>query len=98
MAGNITRFLAILGALYQRASYFGPVDIGVAVTGLKGAVSFAGRWDRLSTPYPRDEFRRIRRIAAGTLAEEPRQATMALVDDLVEASAGSHYDVFHPPQ
>ena len=44
VAGNITRFLAILGSLYGRAGYFGPVDVGVAVTGLKDALSSADLW------------------------------------------------------
>ena len=92
----VTRFLAILGGLYARAGYFAPVGVGVAVTGLKDALSSADRWDRMRTPYPREEFRRVRRLAAGALASEPRKAAMALVGDLVEASAGPHYDVFTP--
>jgi len=96
VAGNVTRFLAILGGLYARAGYFAPVGVGVAVTGLKDALSSADRWDRMRTPYPREEFRRVRRLAAGALASEPRKAAMALVGDLVEASAGPHYDVFTP--
>jgi len=94
VAGNITRFLAILGGLYDRAGYFAPVGVGVAVTGLKDTVSSAGRWDRMRTPYPSEEFRRVRRLPAGALASEPRKAATALVGDLVEASAGPHFDVF----
>lgn len=96
VAGNVTRFLAILGGLYARAGYFAPVGIGVAVTGLKDAVSHADRWDRLSTPYPKDDFRRVRRLAASALASEPRESAMALVGDLVEASTGPYFDVFAP--
>lgn len=94
VAGNITRFLAILGSLYERAGYFGPVDVGVAVTGLKDALSNAGRWDSWPTPYPRPEYRRPGRFTAVELDREPRRAAMELVGRLIQASAGSHYDPF----
>src|SRR5262249_38215915 len=36
IAGNTTRFLTLLGGLYKLTRYIGGVDIGVALTGLKG--------------------------------------------------------------
>ena len=41
VAGNLTRFLKMLGGLYERAGYRGPVDLGVVITGLQGAISSA---------------------------------------------------------
>ena len=39
LAGLTTRFLRVMGDLYAAAAYFGQVDIGLAVTGLEGALS-----------------------------------------------------------
>jgi len=94
VAGNITRFLAILGSLYERGGYFGPVDVGVAVTGLEDALSSADLWGSWPSPYPRPEYRRTRRLTAVELDREPRHAAMELVGRLIEASAGAHYDPF----
>ncbi len=79
VAGNITRFLAILGSLYERAGYLGPVDVGVGVTGLKDALSSADLWGAWPSPYPRPEYRRTRRLTAVELEREPRRAAMELV-------------------
>lgn len=98
VAGNITRFLAVLGSLYERAGYFGPVDVGVAVTGLQDAVSSAARWDSWPSPYPRPEYRRTRRLTAVELERAPRRASIELVGRLIEATAGVHYDPFADTQ
>jgi hypothetical protein len=39
VAGLTVRFLSVLGGLYDAAGYLGPVDVGVAVTGMRGGVS-----------------------------------------------------------
>jgi len=48
IAGNLTAFLAAIGALLAQANYLGPVDLGVAATNLDGAVS-VGRHEHMTS-------------------------------------------------
>ena len=41
IAATLSGFYALAGELYQRASYLGPVDIGIAVTGITGVTSMS---------------------------------------------------------
>ncbi len=95
-AGNVARFLAILGGLYERAGYLGPVDLGVAVTGLHGALSsaLASSHNPFTHPYPKPAFRRVRTVSAAELRNANRRVTMELVGRLIEASASPAFDPF----
>lgn len=68
IAGNVETFLALMHDVYSVAGYHGHVDIGVALTGLRGATSQFGRYGR-RFPYPTDEYARTERVAAGELSE-----------------------------
>ena len=98
MAGLTARFMSVLGGLYAAAAYLGPVDTGLAVTGIGGAVS-----SRLSSnifsrhfphPYERDEYRRTGRFPAATLHTDPRGAARKLVLPLTQAITTEQYDPF----
>ncbi len=69
VAGLTAKFLAVMGGLYAAGGYLGPVDVGVAVTGLRGGASYFLRnspWvDR--TPYNKDQYRRTERLLASQL-------------------------------
>ena len=47
IAGLTTRTLFILGSIYKAASYLGPVDVGVAITGISGLPVYSVRVSRL---------------------------------------------------
>ncbi len=91
IAGNTTRFLALLGQLYEKARYTAPVDLGLAVTGIRGSTPFTQdvRLQHLTPPYDRDDYRRTCRASALVLQEEPvgsaRQLTMPLFDAMSQA-------------
>jgi hypothetical protein len=78
--GNLTRFLAMMGELYARTGYGGPVDVGVAVTGLDGAASheamISSGWVH---PYHAADYRRTAHVAADQLACD----RAAVIDQLV---------------
>lgn len=97
-AGLTAKALAVLGALYDAASYLGPVDAGLAVTGLAGGVSShlnsRGVLGISARPYDRDEYRRTGRFSASTLVDEPRSAARALVLPLARATTRESYDPF----
>lgn len=93
-----TRMFAVVGALYQKALYAGPVDIGVAVTGLvnKPIYSAAHGMSFNSTAMPvpfSDDYQRTARVLASELVTDPIGAAHELVMPLVEALAPT-YDPF----
>ena len=98
VAGLTTRFLSVLGGLYAAGEYLVPVDTGLAVTGLKGAMSFNLSNDILSRyslqPYERDEYRRTGQFPAAALSDDPRVAARKLVLPLTRAITGERYDPF----
>lgn len=101
VAGFTTRFLHVLGGLYAAGAYLGPVDVGVAVTGLRGAVSSHLADDIMTRharqPYERDEYRRTGRFLALDLSQDPRSAARRLVLPLVRAITQESYDPFSWP-
>ena len=98
VAGLTARFLSVLGGLYAAGAYLGPVDTGLAVTGLRGAVSSNLSSHILSRhflqPYERDEYRRTGQFPAAALNDDPRAAARKLVLPLTWAITGERYDPF----
>jgi hypothetical protein len=96
VAGLTAKFLAVMGGLYAAGGYLGPVDVGMAVTGLKGGVSYLLRdnpWiDR--TPYNKDWYRRTERLPASQLVGDSRGAARMLVSPLLRAITRESYDPF----
>lgn len=87
VAGVTTRGLVLAGELYQKSRHLGMVDIGVAVTGLKGSIPNPGRslLFSSSTPYGRDEYRRTTRTSAATLKDDPMSVAEGLLLPLFNA-------------
>jgi len=98
VAGLTARFMSVLGGLYAAGAYLGPVDAGIAVIGLEGALSSAlaenvyTRHSRSS--YDRAEYRRTGRFPATILTQDPRHAARRLVTPLTRAITGERYDPF----
>jgi hypothetical protein len=105
IVGLTVRFLALLGRLYAAADYLGPVDTGVAVVGVQGAVSailttrYGGGYYRLGTPmhYDRNTYRRTGRFAAGGLLDDPHGAARSLTERLYRTTSGGAYEPFAQP-
>jgi hypothetical protein len=96
VAGLTVKFLAVMGRLYAAGGYLGQVDVGLAVTGLRGSVSYHLR-DNLwieRTPYNKDRYRRTERLSAPTLSSDPRGAASKLVLPLIRAITRESYDPF----
>jgi hypothetical protein len=98
VAGLTARFLRVLGGLYAAGAYLGPVDVGLAVTGLEGALSFKLSQNLTSRfflqPYDRTEYRRTERFLASILRDDPRSAAKKLVLPLTRAVTREQYDPF----
>lgn len=96
VAGLTARFLAVLGGLYAAGGYFGPVDVGLVVTGLKGGISYvlSQRIGVNPRPFDKDRYRRTERLSATTLMNDPRGAASKLVLPLARAITRESYDPF----
>jgi hypothetical protein len=88
VAGNLEAFFAVMAMLYEAAGYYGSVDVGVAVTGIKGAKSYrATQGFNIGPAYPSDRFTRTDRVAAGQLKAADVVA-YGLLRDLFDAATG----------
>lgn len=98
VAGLTARFLALFGGLYEAGNYLGPVDVGLAVTGLEGGVSFALQDHMVLKhrlhPYDNDKYLRTGRFMAPTLHDDPRAAARNLVLPLTRVITLGRYDPF----
>lgn len=85
-----------MGGLYAAGGYLGPVDMGLAVTGLKGGVSYIlhSRIGVDPTPYDKDQYRRSERLSASMVSSDPRGAARKLVLPLLRAITRESYDPF----
>src|SRR5215208_4473400 len=96
VAGLSARFLAVLGGLYAAGGYLGPVDVGLAVTGLRDGIScvLSQRIGVHPRPYDKDQYRRTERLSAATLINDPRSAARKLILPLTRAITRESYDPF----
>ncbi|HSH79971.1 MAG TPA: ATP-binding protein [Herpetosiphonaceae bacterium] len=102
IAGLATRLLRLLGELYAVAGYLGPVDVGLAVTGLQDGVSAylaqrvsQGAYFRDDAPrYTRDQYRRAERFPAVELLQHPAGAARRLTEPLYRVTSNSWYEPF----
>jgi hypothetical protein len=98
VAGLTTRTLFILGSLYKAARYLGPVDVGVAVTGLSGYPLYSAHPEYrnlVGQPLPRTEdYRRTARVLAHELEANPRRISRSLVLPLIHQVTSGAYDPY----
>jgi hypothetical protein len=96
VAGLTSRFLAVLGGLYAAGGYLGPVDVGLAVTGLRGGISnVVSQWIGVEPePFDKDQYRRTERFSAPILSNDPRGSARKLVLPLTQAITRERYDPF----
>lgn len=85
------------GALLRACGYAGPVDVGLHIGGLRGAISAAwlgrlGPGIHDGAPYSEDEYRATRRVWAGILSESPIVIASGLVRPLSRVTAGEGFD------
>lgn len=74
IAGNLDALFATTSGILREAGYRGPVDVGVALTGMRGGVSYAAgqHWGSDPQPYPDFAFRATSRIDIDELRDGPR--------------------------
>jgi hypothetical protein len=94
IALTLAQFLGLAGALYQAADFHGQVDVGMAVTGIQGAISAHSVGDRFfqASPYGEQDATRTERCDARELRDQPRAVSLRLLSRLLRASFGSAFD------
>jgi len=96
LAGNLASFFAAMGALYEAAGYVGHVDVGMAVTGIEGALPYGiHQWgdNAFSGPPPQ----RTARVTAAELRDDPKGITLLLIRRFLDATRGTSYTPFEEP-
>lgn len=96
VALNLARFLALVAAYYRASEQWGPIDVGIAVTGIRGAISAHLVGDILSVPQPYGDEAALRalRCDARDLVEDPVALSRTLLERLMRAMSGK--DDFDP--
>ena len=91
IAATLTQFLSLVGRLYEAGGLYGPIDVGMAVTGIRGAIS-SYRHDSFlftPTPYGDEAAFRSKRCDATDLIESPENLSQWLLERLFRASYGT---------
>jgi hypothetical protein len=98
VAGNLAGFFAVVGEFYDQAGYIGAVDVGVAVTGLRGSHSdFVIKQRRMqervtfAEGIDQDQHRRTERVLATDLHDRPHEIAESLLRDLFDALVEMHF-------
>lgn len=96
IALNLAEFFALVGAYYKAGEQWGPIDIGMAVTGIHGAISSHLVGDILAVPQPYGDSVAVRalRCDARDLVEDPLAASRQLLERLMRVMSGK--DSFDP--
>jgi hypothetical protein len=104
IAGNFAAFVASVAMLYVEADYFGPVNLGVAVTNLDGGAGIAQTehmtgpsvlmWRDVAT-FNAPTFRRVCRLGAASELQDTEVLATRLLRRLFAATSGrEHYTPF----
>lgn len=96
IALNLARFLTLVAAYYGAGEQWGPIDVGIAVTGIRGAISAHLIDDILSVaqPYGDEAALRTLRCDVRDLVEDPIAVSRMLLERLMRATSGK--DGFDP--
>jgi hypothetical protein len=96
VAGITTSFLLFTSELYNRSKYFGGVDFGLGITGLKGCEPHWRKpfWISELLPYDQDKYVKTKRVSAIVMKENLIELVKELVMPLVNAISQGAIDPF----
>jgi hypothetical protein len=96
LAGNLASFFGAMGALYEAAGYVGHVDVGMAVSGVEGALPYGyHHWGENAFVGPSPQ--RTARVTAAELRDDPKRVTLSLIRRFLDATRGTSYMPFDEP-
>lgn len=98
IAGFTSRFVALMGDLYKRATYLGSVDVAIVVTNTQGVISasFKGIYSLGGNlpSYEEPAYKRVERVEAPMMLENPLGVAQRLVMPWVEFLTQGRYSPF----
>jgi hypothetical protein len=86
LAETAVRFLTFCGILLEKIHYFGPVDLGVAITGIKGASAWGSILAGYATRFDQDFYKETLRETSSQLDKDARAIAARLLSRLFHAS------------
>jgi len=93
IAETTVRFLAFAGCLYHEAEYLGPCGLGVAITGISGAISHSARIDLWTgNTFEEPSYRRTIQTSAQSLNQDVRAIARSLLSRFFHATLGGKFD------
>ncbi len=96
VAGLAVKFFAFAGALYDRAQYAGQVDVGLAVTGIKGAEPYSTVKNIPSRRFPKEfqqnRYTRTTQVDAPALASGPMDIAHQLLKPFFRGLTHGQYN------
>jgi hypothetical protein len=96
IAGLTVRFITYMAKLYEKARYVGLVDMGIALTGLKGCVANtnAHYLQYSSPPYDCDSYKKSGQFSAIQMLDDPLISSKYLVMSFIKAISQDRIDPF----
>ena len=102
LGGNLASFFSVTGEFYAQAGYIGAVDVGLAITGLRGSHSHfvvveqnrMGERVTFEDGIDQNEHRRTDRVLAADLQEHPHQVAETLLRDLFDTLVSTGFSPF----
>jgi len=94
---NITRFLAYFGYIYNYASYFGKVDVGIALTGLEGCKGYIEDFYHLRYAHQNTEetYNKVQRFSVELITENRQKAVSELIMPLINTIYQGDFNPFN---
>lgn len=94
----LLRLLDLLAELYRRANNFGPIDLGLAVTGIQNGLSHAckaDQWNRISLPrYRYRDYRMTTRTLGLEIQQRVEPTAKRMLDRFLQATTQGEYRPF----
>jgi len=96
LVGLTVRFIALMSKVYDRARYYGMVDIGLALTGIKGSVIHTNnlRLQHLRSAYEEDSYKRTGRFSTLNMIQDPKVSSKLLIMPFITAISQGWHDPF----
>jgi hypothetical protein len=102
LASLSKRFVYVLGQLYSKCAYIGPVDIGVAILNIQGATSRA-TYQQIRHPlhdasfrFDAPEYRKLLRVSSMQFSEPHNTLAEELLSKFFHATTQGAVDPFKP--
>jgi hypothetical protein len=96
IAGLSYRFIILISTIFELSEYMGMIDLGIALTGLKGSVVFTNNW-RIQlnrSPFDQESYKKTGRFSNLVIINEPEIAAKYLVMPFINTISQNRINPF----